>query len=142
VPSVITLDNQAMLTIAMDAIIRAEPAAVWKAWRPTFPMRPPEDESRNENLYDLAHGLKVPVTLVAVNEMRNWTVEHFLPGGKLVVDHWMTPVAEHSVRVGKRYEVHGPMAIIYRAFLARGIRRSMPEAFATLERESNQSVGG
>jgi hypothetical protein len=131
-----------MLTIAMDAVIRADPAAVWRAWRPVFPRRPPEEESRNENLYDLAHGLKVPVTLVAVNGMQNWTVEHALPGGKLVVDHWMAPVADGAVRVGKRYEVHGPMSIAYRVFFARGIRRSMPEAFATLERQASRSADG
>jgi hypothetical protein len=126
-----------MLTVAMDAVIRADPAAVWRAWRPGFPMRPPEEESRNQNLYDLAYGLRVPVTLVAVNERRNWTVEHALPGGKLVIDHWMAPLADSGVRVGKRYDVHGPMSIVYRLFLARAIRRSMPEAFAALEREAN-----
>jgi hypothetical protein len=126
-----------MLTIAMDAIVRADPAAVWRAWRPAFPMRPPEEEARNLNLYDLAYGLRVPVTLVAVNETRNWTVEHALPGGKLVIDHWMAPLADGEVRVGKRYDVHGPMSMVYRVFLARAIRRSMPEAFAALEREAN-----
>jgi hypothetical protein len=130
-----------VLTIAADAVIRADPVLVWRAWRPTFPMRPPEEESRNENLYDLAGSLRVPVTLVAVNEMRNWTVEHALPGGRLVVDHWMAPAGDGSVRVGKRYEVHGPMSVVYRLLFARGIRRSMPEAFASLEREANRAAG-
>src|SRR5215468_7814454 len=126
-----------MLTIAMDAVVRADPAAVWRAWRPEFPMKPPEEEAGNLNLYDLAYGLRVPVTLVAVNEMRNWTVEHALPGGKLVIDHWMAPLADGGVRVGKRYDVHGPMSMVYRLFLAPAIRRSMPEAFAALERDAN-----
>lgn len=126
-----------MLTIAVDAVVRADPAAVWRAWRPVFPMRTPEEEARNLNLYDLAYGLRVPVTLVAVNEMRNWTVEHALPGGKLVIDHWMATLADGGVRVGKRYDVHGPMSIVYRLFLARAIRRSMPQGFAALEREAN-----
>jgi hypothetical protein len=127
-----------MLRMAMDAVIRADAAAVWKAWRPAFPMRPPEEESRNEHLYELAYGLKVPVTLVAVNEERNWTVEHALPGGKLVVDHWSAPLDDGGVRVGKRYEVHGPMAAVYRVFLAPGIRRSTRETFRLLEREANR----
>jgi hypothetical protein len=126
-----------MLTIAMDTVVQADAAAVWRMWRPDFPMRPREEEARNLNLYDLAYGLRIPVTLVAVNEMRNWTVEHALPGGKLVIDHWMTPLADGGVRVGKRYNVHGPMSIVYQLFLARGIRKSMPEAFAALEREAN-----
>jgi hypothetical protein len=28
-----------MLTIAKDATIQADPAAVWRAWRPSFPRR-------------------------------------------------------------------------------------------------------
>jgi hypothetical protein len=69
---------------------------------PRFPMRPAEEEARNLNLYDLAYGLKVPVTLVAINEMRDWTVEHSLPRGKLVIDHWMKPLEGGRVQVGKR----------------------------------------
>lgn len=122
-----------MLTIAVDAVVRANPAPVWRAWRPNYPMRPPEEEARNLHLYPLAYGLKVPVTLVALNEMRNWTVEHALPGGKLVIDHWMTPLADGTVRAGKRYEVHGPMSIVYRLFFARAIRKSIPGALDALE---------
>ena len=129
-----------MLTIAMSAVIHADPAAAWRTWRPAFPTRPPEEEARNLDLYDLAYGLKVPVTLVAVNEMRNWTVEHALPGGKLVIDHWMEPVADGSVRVGKRYDVHGPMSIVYRLLLARGIRQSMAASFKALEQLANEAL--
>ena len=125
-----------MLSIAMDTVVHADPAAIWRAWRPDFPMRPPEEESQNLHLYELAHGLKVPVTLVAVNEMRNWTVEHALPAGMLVVDHWMRPLAD-SVQVGKRYEVRGPMSVVYRVFFARAIRRAVPAEFAALERAAN-----
>lgn len=121
----------------MDATIHADPGAVWQAWMPHFEMRPAEEEARNLNLYDLAYGLKVPVTLVAVNQMRNWTVEHSLPRGKLVIDHWMTPLDDGRVKVGKRYDVYGPMAIVYRLFLARAIRKSLPGAFTALESEAN-----
>jgi hypothetical protein len=127
-----------MLTVEMEAIIQADPAAVWQAWSPGFEMRPPEEEARNLNLYDLGYGLKVPVTLVAVNEMRNWTLEHALPRGKLVIDHWMIPVADGRVRVGMRYDVSGPMSVAYRLFFARKFRESWPEAFAALERNANR----
>jgi len=126
-----------MLSIAMDTVVDADPAAIWRAWRPDFPMRPPEEESKNLHVYELAHGIKVPVTLVAVNEMRNWTVEHALPAGKLVVDHWMQPQTGGGVRIGKRYEVRGPMSIVYRVFFAGAIRRSVPAEFAALERQAN-----
>jgi hypothetical protein len=111
--------------------------AVWQAWMPRFPIRPAEEEARNLNLYDLAYGIKIPVTLVAVNEMHNWTVEHALPRGKLVIDHWMTPLEDGRVQVGKRYDVHGPMAVVYRLFFARKIRKSSPGEFAALESEAN-----
>jgi hypothetical protein len=121
----------------MDASIHAEPLAVWQAWMPRFPIRPAEEEALNLNVYDLAYGIKVPVTLVAVNELHNWTVEHSLPRGKLIIDHWMTPLEDGRVQVGKRYEVHGPMEVVYRLFFARKIRQSLPREFAALEREAN-----
>jgi hypothetical protein len=127
-----------MLTVELEAIIQADPAAVWQAWRPRFKMRPPEEEARNLNLYDLAYGLKVPVTLVAVNEMRNWTVEHALPRGKLVVDHWMNPLGDGRVRVGKRYDVSGPMSVAHRLFFARKFRESWPKTCDALERNANR----
>jgi hypothetical protein len=120
-----------VLTIAVDAVVRADPAAIWRAWRPDYPIRPPEEESRNLNLYGLAYGLRVPVTLVAIDEMRSWTVQHRLPGGKLLIEHWMTPLDNERVQVGKRYQVYGPMSIAYR-ILAPGIRRSAKAALAAL----------
>ena len=127
-----------VLTITVDATIHADPAAVWQGWMPRFQMRPREEEARNLNLSQLAYGLKVPVTLVAVNEMRNWTVEHALPGGKLVIDHWMLPIADGRVRVSKRYDVSGPMSVVYRMFFARKFRESWPAASAALERDANR----
>jgi hypothetical protein len=128
----------AVLTVTVDATIRADPAALWQAWMPRFQMRPPEEEARNLNLYYLAYGLKVPVTLVALNEMRNWTVEHALPGGMLLIDHCMFPLGDRRVRVSKRYDVSGPMSVVYRMFFARKFRGSWPEAAAALERDANR----
>lgn len=124
-----------VLTIEVDAVVRADPQAIWQAWRPDYPMTPAEEESRNENLYGLAYGLRIPVTLVAVDEMRSWTVEHRLPGGKLVIEHWITPLDTGLLRVGKRYEVHGPMSIVYR-ILAPGIRRSAKQSLVALASEA------
>jgi len=76
--------------------------------------------------------------LVVVNEMQDWTVEHALPRGKLVIDHWMVPPWEGRVHVGKRYDVYGPMSVAYRLFFARKFRESWPEDFAALERDANR----
>jgi hypothetical protein len=105
---------------------------------PRFTIRPAEEEARNLNVYDLAYGLKVPITVIAVNEMQNWTVEQSLPRGKLVIDHWMTPLEDGHVHVGKRYDVYGPMEVVYRLVFARKIRKSLPQAFAALESEPNK----
>ncbi|MBO0838110.1 MAG: hypothetical protein J2P28_21705 [Actinobacteria bacterium] len=127
-----------MLTIAVEAVVRSDPNALWRAWRPGYQIRPPDEESRNLNLYDLAYGLKVPVTLVALDEMRSWTVEHRLPGGKLVIDHCLAPLNDGRLRLSKRYQVHGPMSMVYRV-LAPGIRRSAQRALAALAAEANHA---
>lgn len=124
-----------VLTIEVDAVVGADPQAIWQAWRPDYPMTPAREESRNENLYGLTYGLRIPVTLVAVEDMRRWTVEHRLPGGKLVIEHWIAPLDTGRVRVGKRYEVYGPMSIVYR-ILAPGIRRSAQQSLAALASEA------
>jgi len=127
-----------VLKVELDATIGADPAAVWQAWMPRFEKRPRAEEGQNLNLYHLAYGLKVPVTLIAINDVQNWTVEHALPHGKLVIDHWMIPLGDGRVRVGKRYDVSGPMSLAYRLFFARKFRESWPDAFAGLEREANR----
>lgn len=126
-----------MLTIYGEAVIKADPASVWRVWKPAFPMRPREAESKNLDLYDLGGGFKVPVTLLAVNEMSNWTVEHSLPRGRLEIDHALTPAGDGRVRVSERFDVHGPMALVYRVFLSNRIRRGMRETFVRLERDAN-----
>lgn len=126
-----------MLSIQSEAVIDAAPATVWEAWRPRFPIRAAEEESRNLDLYDLGGGFKVPVRLVAVNEPESWTVEHALPGGRLVIHHWISALGDGRTRVGKRFDVHGPMSLAYRLFLAGRIRRSMPESFADLQRDAS-----
>jgi hypothetical protein len=50
----------------------------------------------------------------------------------------MTPLEDGRVHVGKRYDVHGPMEVVYRLFLARKIRKSLPGALAALESEANK----
>jgi hypothetical protein len=125
-----------VLTIEDHAVIRADAASVWQAWKPAFPMRPRDEESRNLDLYDLGGGLEVPVTLVAINEMENWTVEHALPRGRLVVDHRLTRLEDGSVRVSKRFDVYGPMAAVYRLFLSGRIRKAIPVALERLQHEA------
>lgn len=123
----------------MSAVVDADAARLWQAWRPGFEMRPREDESDNRDVYPLAIGLRIPVVLVAFNEMRNWTVEHRLPGGRLSIDHWMSPTADGRVEIGKRLEVRGPMAVPYRFVILPAVRRAWPREVADLQRRAAQS---
>ncbi len=124
----------------MERTVQADPDAVWRAWKPSFPMRPRKEEARNLHVYPLAYGIKVPVTLVGLNEGHNWTLEHRLPAGKLVIDHWMASGPDGKLRVGQTYEVLGPMSIVYR-LLAPGIRSSARAALADLARRSEGRGG-
>ncbi len=73
-------------------------------------------------------------TITAVEVGRSWLTEIALPGGRLEIDHRLEPTAE-GVTVTKVYTAYGPMALAFRWFFARGIRREMPGSFAALGAE-------
>ena len=123
----------------MTGVITADPQKLWQVWRPAYPIRPREEESRNHDLYRLAFGLKVPVTLVDVAEMRSWTVEHSLPAGRLVIEHRMTPQDKDRIELGKTIQATGPMALLYRLVLVPRMRRDWRQELATLERRAAQT---
>jgi hypothetical protein len=70
-----------------------------------------------------------------VNAPWRWTAESPLPGGKLVIDHELEPL-EGGVIARKRYQVHGPLTIIFRLWYGPRVRRALPASFAALEREA------
>jgi hypothetical protein len=59
-----------------------------------------------------------------------------IPTGVVVIDHWMIRLGNGRVRLGKRYDVYGPMSVAYRLFFARKFRESWPESFAALQRDA------
>lgn len=64
-------------------------------------------------------------------------VEHKLPWGRLVIDHGMTQLGDGYVRVSKRFDVHGPMSVVYRLILSGRIRKAIPDDLARLQPGSN-----
>ncbi len=120
----------------MTGIISGDPGLLWGYWKPTFPMRPRSHESQNTDLYPLAYGLRVPVTLVALSEMSGWTVEHSLPAGKLMISHRMSSLGDGRIEVGKRFEVSGPVTLAYRLLLIPRIRRDWPRQLEELQRHA------
>jgi len=126
------------MVVEMTALVSCDAGRLWQAWRPAFSMRPREDESRNLDLYPLAFGLRIPVTLTALNEMKSWTVEHRLPAGRLTIDHWMKAESGGGVRIGKRFEVRGPMILPYGAFILPAVRRDWPRQVRELTRRAER----
>ena len=72
--------------------------------------------------------------ITQLDEGRSWTTETKLPGGSLVIEHFVEP-AKQGVTLTKRYTAIGPMALAFRWFFAAGIRRELPGSFAALEAE-------
>jgi hypothetical protein len=78
--------------------------------------------------------------ITAVDPGRSWVSQTSLPGGRLVIDHQVEQ-ARGGTTVTKTYLAEGPMALAFRLFFARGIRREMPGSFAALETEIRRRAG-
>jgi len=131
----------------VEAIIEADPAALWRAWTDTarFPdWDPREEQNRLDGPF--AAGTSGwskqrgapggPYTLATINPQQNWQVESPLPGGMLTVDHRMHVLDDGKVRVSKQYVASGPMSLAFRLYFGRKIRQSMPDSFAALAAEA------
>ena len=70
--------------------------------------------------------------------MTRWVNELPMPGGRLVIDHHLEAVSGGGSAVRKTYTAHGPMAVLFKLFFGRGIRRGMPASFAALEAEAGR----
>jgi hypothetical protein len=79
-------------------------------------------------------------TITAVEPGRRWVSQTALPGGRLVIDHRIEP-GQGATTLTKTYVAEGPMALAFRWFFARGIRREMPGSFAALEAEIRRRTG-
>ena len=130
-----------------EATVRANPAALWQAWTDMerFPSWDPREEetqldgpfAAGTTGWSKQRGTpRSPITITAVSPGRSWQVETPLPGGKLVIDHQMGQAEEGAARLTKRYQAYGPMAVAFRLYYARKIRREMPGSFAALAAEA------
>lgn len=81
-----------------------------------------------------------PFVVTRVEPTARWTNETPLPGGKLVLDHTLSPTADGHVTVTKTYTAHGPVSPLFRIWFARGIRRDMPAWFTALQVEAARRV--
>ena len=138
-----------MYSLCIEAVVRAEPNVVWTTLIDvdSFPRWDPrEEEDRLDGPlqvgttgYTKQRGNPGgPITIVAVEPGRGWTAEKALPGGRLLVEHWVEPLEGGRSKVGKRYRVFGPMSLLFRLVFAPRIQRSVPDSFAALEREAQR----
>lgn len=59
-----------------------------------------------------------------------------LPGGSLVIDHLLAQAGDGEVTVTKRYDVTGPLGLLFRVYYGPKVRGAMPASFAALEAEA------
>ena len=131
-----------------EMTINADRERVWRVWTdlPRFPQWDPrEQETRLDGPF--AVGSTVwskqkgspggDSTITAIEPGHCWTVESPLPGGKLVIDHVVEPAGEGSVKVAKRYEVHGPLTLLFRLYYGPKVRKALSGTFTALEREAS-----
>ncbi len=136
-----------------ELVIDAEPDWVWDVWTDlaSFPRWDPREE-RTEPRGPFAVGTTVwskqrgnpggESIITAIEPHRRWTAESPLPGGRLVIDHLLEPAGAGRVKVAKRYEVHGPLVVLFRLYCGPRVRRALPETFRALQRESAQRATG
>lgn len=75
-------------------------------------------------------------TITVVEPGKRWTVSSPLPGGALVIDHFVEAASSNRVTVTKRYEVTGPLCLLFRLYYGPKVRRAMPASFAALVTEA------
>jgi hypothetical protein len=136
-----------MYSFGSEMIISGDVAQVWRTWTdmPAFPAWDPrEEETRLDGPFEVGtHGWSKqrgnpggPFTLAAIEPGRAWSSVSPLPGGKLVVGHFLEQLAGGKIRVGKRYDVYGPLTVLFRLYYRRTVTRSLPETFAALQVEA------
>lgn len=139
--------------LSIQAVVHANPVALWQAWTdmPRFPEWDPREEETSldgpfapgATGWSKQRGTpRSPITITAVVPGRLWQVETPLPGGKLVIDHEMRPAGDGQVELAKRYQALGPMAIAFRLYYARKIRKAMPASFAALAAQAARVHAG
>jgi hypothetical protein len=129
--------------------ISGEPSAVWAVW--SDPDRFPEWDPREERtrldgsfavgstIDSKQHGNPGGVaTITAIDPGVSWTLESPLPGGRLTIDHRVEPAGPGRVRVSKRYDVTGPLTLLFRYWYGPRVSRSLPASFDALGVEAHR----
>lgn len=136
-----------MYSFSTSRTIHADLDRVWAAWTApdSFPRWDPR-EIRTQLHGPFAVGSSIDskqkgnpggsATITAVEDRHRWTVTSPLPGGSLVIDHLLAQAGDGEVTVTKRYDVTGPLGLLFRVYYGPKVRGAMPASFAALEAEA------
>jgi hypothetical protein len=136
-------------TLDVESIAEGDHAAVWQSWTDMerFPLWDPrEEETRLHGPFAVGTTgwskqkgtSRSPILISEVVSGERWQVQTPLPGGKLVIDHRIDDLGDGRLKLSKRYVAHGPVALAFRVYYARKIRKEMPASFAALVAESRR----
>lgn len=136
-------------TLDVEKITEGDHAAVWQTWTDLerFPQWDPrEEETRLDGPFAVGatgwsrqkRTSRSPILISAVVPGELWQVRTPLPGGKLVIDHRIDDLGDGRLKLSKRYVAHGPVALAFRVYYARRIRKEMPASFTALVSESRR----
>jgi hypothetical protein len=136
-------------TLDVESIAEGDHAAVWQSWTDMerFPLWDPrEEETRPDGPFAVGTTgwskqkgtSRSPILISEVVSGERWQVQTPLPGGKLVIDHRIDDLGDGRLKLSKRYVAHGPVALAFRVYYARKIRKEMPASFAALVAESRR----
>jgi Polyketide cyclase / dehydrase and lipid transport len=70
--------------------------------------------------------------IVDVSAPSAWTNASPLPGGELVISHRLDELGGTRTRITKRYQVTGPLQLLFRLWFAPALGRAQPTSFAAL----------
>jgi uncharacterized protein YndB with AHSA1/START domain len=136
-----------MYSFSASQRIHADVGRIWQVWTDpdSFPRWDPR-EVRTQLHGPFAVGSRIDskqkgnpggsATITAVEDQHRWTVTSPLPGGSLVNDHILAQTGDGEVTVTKRYDVTGPLGLLFRLYYGPKVRRAMPASFAALEAEA------
>jgi Polyketide cyclase / dehydrase and lipid transport len=141
-----------MYLFECEAVLGAEPAAVWAVW--TDVDRWPEwDVSKEIARLDgpfspgvsgwakQRGNLGGSFTITVVEPGHRWVSECPVPLGKVIFDHLLEPAGQGHARVVKRVEVEGGIAPLIRLFVPK-MRRDIAESLAALGRLAARTPPG
>ena len=136
-----------MYVFENELTVDGDVAKLWAVWTdlPRFPDWDPREQVTRINgpfavgttVFSKQAGTPAgESTITVIEPPRRWTVESPLPGGKLAIEHRLAPKDDGRVTVSKRYEVHGPLTLLFRVYYGPRVRKAMLGTFHALGTEA------